>query len=168
MEITGGIKIIVELIYRPHTCRLTVNIEKCPMNVLTWKRKIRILFLPIKVRRYISTVSQLDGKSGHPNLEDQSGNNLHEIAEYVSFRLGCVTSPAHGTTHYIKFFSKVSNASGAQIIGFSAKYWVWILFSAEFWVESPYHILKSVDPVQSWYVSFSLFFSAWATPTGKL
>ena len=65
---------------------------------------------------------QLDGKSGHPNLEDQSGSNLHEIAEYLSFQLGCVTSPAHGTTHYIKFFSKVSNASGAQIIGFSAKY----------------------------------------------
>ena len=111
--------------------------------------------------------TQLDGKSVHPNLKDQSGNFLNGIAEHLSFQLGCVTSPAHGTTHYIKFFSKVSNASGAQIIGFSAKYWVWILFSAEFWVESPYHMLKSVDLVQSWYVYFSLFFSAWATPTAK-
>ena len=30
-------------------------------------------------------ISQLDGKSGHPNLNAQSGNYLCEIAEHLSF-----------------------------------------------------------------------------------
>ena len=67
-------------------------------------------------------MAQLDGKSGHLNLNAQSGNYLYEIAEHLRFQMGCVRSPARGTTHFINIFLKILTASGAHTVEFSAKH----------------------------------------------